>query len=603
MKAMTPTPFRRRDLLQWGLSAGVASLLMGVSAFAGEIPASFVLTNGRVYTVNAEQPWAEAIAIRDDRIVAVGSDEEIAAFVGPSTRSADLSGRMVMPGLVDTHLHVMLGAAAKSGVWVAEIPTVDGVLKAIGDYARSHPNRDIIFGWGYGYSLFGPEGPSRERLDRAVPDRPAFIVREDGHSAWANTKALALAGIDASTPDPSPPAGVFGRDAAGNPTGAINGGPANLWTMTRLPGAITTASLEQAARPIFEHITELGITTVFDAGAPVATKESFRFLTDYDRNKGLPFRYFASHYINSASQAEDAISTLKSLDREFRTDNFRLQALKITVDGVVENRKAAMLEPYDDGTGSGALNFTPEVISSLSQQAAADGYDIYMHTLGDRAVRVGLDVAAAVRKAGHADTMITLSHCQIVDPEDRSRFKASDVVINSTGGWMTPYPGDVEVLGDRASQEFPLRSMINDGVLFVNSSDFPATPVIDPFTHLEVSITRREPGADPAQPAKNPDSALTFSEAIEAYTINGATMLKMEEEIGSLEPGKKADLIVLNQNLAKIPANRIHSTKVLLTMMNGKVQHDFLYGWGYSNDAPSVEFSTGFAGIHRHEHD
>ncbi len=579
-----------------------AFLLLWAGPALADEPADYILTNAKVYTANPQQPWAEAVAVRGDRIIGVGSDKEVEALAGPETRKADLKGLMVMPGLVESHLHVMLGAVAKSGVWVAEIPTKEGVVEAIGEYARKHPEKKVIFGWGYGSELFGPEGPPKELLDQAVPDRPAYIVREDGHSAWANSKALEMAGIDKDTPDPAPPAGTFGRDAGGNPTGAINGGPANLWTISRLPGAITAESIRAAAGPMMEQVSELGITTVFDAGIPVATQEALDFLAETEKSGGLPFRYFASHYINDPAQAATAIEKLKALDKKYSGGNLQLKTLKITTDGVVENRKAAMIKPYNDGSGSGALNFEPEVISELSVQAAGEGYDIYMHTLGDLAVRVGLDAAEAVREAGFNDTIVTLSHCQIVDPADFPRFAKNKVFINSTGAWMYTYDDQEDILGERGALEYPYRTMMDEGVLFVNSSDFPATPIIDPFTHMEVSMTRRTPGDDPDETRKNPQSAITLDEAIAAYTINGAKMLRMEDEIGSIETGKRADLIVLDRNLADIPPGDIHRTQVLMTMMDGRVLHDFRFGWGDSKDAPSFQFQTGFAGIQCHQH-
>ena len=571
----------------------------GVSAVAQQA-ADYVFNNGRVYTVDPSAPWAQAVAVKGNSIVFVGSDKEAQEFIGPQTRVGDLAGRMLMPGLVETHLHVMLGAVATSGVWLAGITSVDEVQAKIREYAAAHPNLEVIFGWGYGNVLFGPQGPSKELLDAAVSDRPAFIVREDGHSAWANSKALKAAGINRDTPDPSPPAGVFGRDAEGNPTGAINGGPANLWTAKRLPGLINDEGLRAAAEPLFEHISELGITSLFDAGAPIATEASFDFLVNYDEADGLPVRYTASHYINDAGDAAGAIAELKRLSGTYESPKFRITTLKITTDGVVENRKAAMLSPYADVDSNGALNFEPQVINDLAVDAARNGYSVYMHTLGDRAVRAGLDAAESVRKAGFPETIVTLSHCQLVDADDFPRFAKANVFINSTGGWMQPYDGEEVVLGERADQTFPYRDMLDDGVIFVNSSDFPATPIIDPFSHLEISITRRALGAPMSAKAKNPDSALTVEQGIAAYTINGARMLELDEDIGTITVGKRADLIVLDRNIAEISHNKIHETQVMMTMMDGKMQHDFLFDWGDSVDAPDVEFATGFGGIHQH---
>lgn len=174
------------------------------------------------------------------------------------------------------------------------------------------------------------------------------------------------------------------------------------------------------------------------------------------------------------------------------------------------------------------------------------------------------------------------------------------VLINSTGGWMRRFEGEETALGKRIEAEYPLRPMIDRGVLFVNSSDFPATPYIDPMTHMGVSMTRRPPGANPGDSPKNPKSALTFDEAVRAYTINGAKLLRLEDKIGSIETGKRADLIVLDRNIAEIPANEIHKAQVLMTMMDGKPRHDFAFGRGDAEDDPPISFTAGFGSVQPH---
>jgi len=551
-----------------------------------QVVADYVLTNGKIYTVDADQPWAQAIAISGNKIAFVGSSSDAVAYIGEKTNVADLSGRLLLPGLIDSHLHGLMGAAASSGVWVAGISNVDELLVAIRDYANENSDKDVIFGWGYGLELFGPEGPTKELLDKAVPDRPAYIVRGDGHSAWANTKALELAGVDRNTPDPAPPAGVFGRDADGNPTGAINGGPANIWMVENLPGAITSESIAAAATPMLNAISEEGITTIFDAGAPISTDAAFQTLVDLDDSGDLPQRYLASHYINAAHQANDAIARLKELDQKYRSENFSVIALKITTDGVVENRKAAVWDPYLDGSGNGSLNFAEKDVIRLSVDAAREGYDIYLHTLGDRAVSVGLDAADAVRDAGFTDVHYTLSHVQMIDENDYPRFKPADVFINSTGGWwvFAAEEQELAILGDRANNEYSYRNLIDEGVLLAMGSDFPADARINPWIHIDGAVNRRSYQLPKSSNIKNPSNRITVKEAIESYSINGAKLLHMEDKIGSLEVGKMADLIVVDQNVLEIPSDQIHKTRVLMTMMDGKVWHDVIFGWGDSTD-------------------
>jgi predicted amidohydrolase YtcJ len=222
----------------------------------------------------------------------------------------------------------------------------------------------------------------------------------------------------------------------------------------------------------------------------------------------------------------------------------------------------------------------------MSVDAARAGYDVYMHTLGDRAVSLGLDAAEAVRKAGFNETHITLSHAQLVAEKDFPRFKAADVFINSTGGWWYYFDEEAEeaALGDRTNQEYPYRYMIDDGVLFVQGSDFPADPRINPFVHIEGSVTRHYYEFPQSSKIKNPTNRLSVKEAVESYTINGAKLLRMEDDIGSVEVGKLADLIVVDQNIMEIDPKQIHRTRVLMTMMDGKVWHDVVFGWGDSKD-------------------
>lgn len=548
--------------------------------------ADYVLTNGKIYTVNEKKPWAEAIAVQGNKIVFVGSSKDVQSFVGKETRVGNLEGKLVTAGLVDSHLHAISGAAANSGVWVAGISDVKTVLATIRKFADENPERKVIFGWGYGLDLFGPEGPSKELLDKAVSDKPVYIVRGDGHSAWANTKALELANVDKNTPDPAPPAGVFGRDKDGNPTGAINGGPANAWMINHLPGAITPESIGYTAQPMLNAISELGITTLFDAGAIIATDASFQTLVNIDNAGKMPMRYFASHYINASYQAKDAIKRLIELDSTYKSPNFSIIALKVTTDGVVENRKAALFEPYNDGSGSGALNFPEEEVIRMSIDAAKEGYDLYFHTLGDRAVSLGLDAAEAVRKEGMDETHITLSHVQLVAKKDYPRFKEADVFINSTGGWWSFFSeeGERAALGDRVYDEYPYRYMIDEGVILTQGSDYPADARINPFIHMDGSVNRRYFEFPPSMKVKNPTNRLSVKEAVESYTINGAKFLHMEDKIGSLEVGKLADLIILDKNFIENNPVNIHDSKVLMTMMDGKIWHDLIFGWGDSTD-------------------
>jgi predicted amidohydrolase YtcJ len=563
--------------------------------------ANYVLTNGKVYTVDKTQPWAEAVAIKGNKIIFVGSSADAKKLIGKNTKVADLGGRMVMPGIIDSHLHPMLAAIAGSGLRVTGT-TMDETLKEIAQYAKEHPEQEVIFGWGYHNDLFGAEGADKRLLDEIIPDRPVYIIRSDGHSAWANSKALEAAGVNKNTPDPAPPAGVFGRDASGHPTGAVNGAPANLWFMNNLPGVISVESLEGSTMSTLNDFSEHGITAAFDAGAPMATDVSYQTLDELAKTGQSPLRIQAGYYA-LAYDAESAVPRTIEFSKMYSSLNFSITALKITLDGVLENRKAAVFEPYLDTKDKGALNFPPEVAIRMAKEAAAAGLDIYMHTIGDRAVDLGLSIAEEVRAAGFKDTYVTLSHVQLVRKTDLPRFAKADVFLNSTSNWWQLADYYYSWLGkERTEYQSPYRSIIDEGVIFINGSDYPADPVFNPFIHMEVAVTRQGIGTPKTQPVLTPGNELTIGEAIESYTSNGAKLLRMEDQIGTLGADKLADLIVLDQNVVEIDPKQIHKTKVLMTMMDGKVRHDVLFGWGDSVDhkAPDVNLDI-MCGHHGHD--
>jgi len=580
---------------------GLTAIVPGCADTAKEAvtasAADYVLTNGKVYTVNEKQPWAEAVVVKGNEIVFVGSTADAQKLIGENTKVADLGGRMVMPGMIDTHLHTMLASIAGSGLRVTST-TMDETLKEIAQYAGKHPERKVVFGWGYHNDLFGPEGADKRFLDEIVPDRPVYIVRSDGHSAWANSKALEAAGVDNNTPDPAPPAGVFGRDANGNPTGAVNGAPANAWFVNHLPGVVSVESLKESTISTLNDFSEHGITGCFDAGAPIATDVSYQTLDELTKAGQSPLRIRAGYYA-LAYEAESAVNRASEFSKMYRSPGFAVTTLKITVDGVLENRKAAVFEPYLDTNNRGTLNFAPEVAIRMAKEAAAARLDVYMHTIGDRAVDLGLTVAEELRAAGFDDTHVTLSHVQLVRKTDLPRFAKADVFLNSTGQWWQLTDYYYSWLGkERTEYQSPYRSIIDEGVIFINSSDYPADPVFNPFIHMEVALTRQGVGTPKTQPVLTPGNELTIGEAIESYTINGAELLRMEDQIGTLEAGKLADLIVLDQNLVEIDPKQIHKTKVLMTMMDGTVRHDVLFGWGDSVDqkAPDVDLGRDLLG-------
>lgn len=559
------------------------------SVFAATVAADYVLTGGKVYTVNAKQPWAQAIAVKGDRIVYVGDDAGAKKYVGKSTRTVDLGGRMILPGLVESHIHLLVGAVTSSGVHLGMDDTPDSVVRKVVDFAKANPARQVIFGASYNALIFDGNGPNKAALDAVMPDRPVFIFDHTLHSAWVNLKTLQLAGITKDTKDP--PGGRYARDAAGEPTGWIVGSPASVPILKTLK-AVDEESVLAILPNLVRGLTEFGFTAAMDYGSPVGTEESFRAVIRLDRNGGLPLHLALTHLVNTPALAVAAVETQRRYSREFKSKNVSLSMLKVIDDSVLENEKAALMKPYVDGTQAPPY-FTPEQLLALYRCAALAGQGVAVHALGDKAVRDALDAAEVIRKSGDKKLRIIVSHAQFIQPQDRPRFGQLNVVLQTTGNWANVQP-TYDRLIDKEQDEtlqFPFRTVVHTGGILALGADWPATPGgfvygVNPFINIYTAMHRQVPDALIADfgsanrvlpPA---DEVLTLDEAIRGYTINGAKAMGREKEFGSIEVGKKADLVMLDRNLFEVSHTELAGTKVLATMFGGKLVYDAVYGIG-----------------------
>ena len=552
--------------------------------------ADAVLRNGRIYTVNQARPWAEAVAVRGSEIVYVGDDSGAAALVGEDTEEIDLEGRLVLPGFVESHIHIMLGGAATAGLHLTIADSVEDVLRKLGEYAAANPTLPTLFGASYNSRMFGPEGRTKAMLDAVVPDRPVILLDDTLHSAWVNTKALEAAGITKDTPDP--PGGEYVRDPAGEATGAIDGGPAHLPVLLATD-AISSEAMTQSVPAILEALSEFGFTSAMDLGNPIATEAALQAMVDLDNEGKLPLRLSATYYVNTPELAETAVETLDGFAKRYRSDHFWLDTLKIVGDSVLENQAAAMLEPYDSTGERGTLYFEQNELDRMAIGAAELGYHTIIHACGDRATRAVLDTAEAVREAGHDDTIVTGTHVEMVHPDDAARFGALNVIAQTTPNWAVTYDSMVAHLGVERYQtrKQPFRRWVDGGAVVSLGADFPATPGgmefgVNPFNNIYAAMHRSNPPeirhefASSPEPLPPLDEVLTLEEAIRGYTINGAIQLGIEDQVGSIEVGKKADLILLSQNLFEIDPADIPRTTVLATMFDGEVVHDVVYELG-----------------------
>jgi len=552
--------------------AGLAScaVLFGALARAAENPADLILTNARIYTVNARQPWAEALAVRDAHIVAVGSANQMRAYWGEHTQVLDGGGRLVLPGFADCHVHFMGGALSLLGVALQDVKTVAEIQKRVKEFAAAHPERAWIVGRGWSYDVFGEAAlPDKKYLDEVVPDRPVLLGGYDGHTSWANSKALEKAGITKETPDP--PNGKIVRDPkTGEATGALKESAARL-----VAKAVPEPSREerlQALRLAMAEANKVGVVRVHSAGG------DFEHLDLYDelrKNGQLTLRFYIAYFLNPPELTPAEIETAEQARKTYHDDWIEGGAIKTMLDGVVESHTAAMLEPYtDDPSVSGKLFWDPAKYKSAVLQLNQRGFQVFTHSIGTLAVRTALDAFEAAERAGaNHDLRDRVEHIETITPQDIPRFGKLGVIASMQPLHSYPDADTLKVWArnagpERVAHAWPWREILDGGGKLAFGSDWPVV-TLNPWQGVQTALTRQTREGDPPG-GWVPKERISLPETIKAYTLDAAFAGHREQAEGSLEPGKLADFIVLDKDLFKIPANQTSQEKVLLTVIGGK---------------------------------
>ena len=530
--------------------------------------ATLVLTNAAVYTVDAARSWAEAVAVLDGRIAFVGSAADARAWVGPGTRVVDLAGRMLLPGLIDSHVHLISGGLVEPACDLSSAESQVQVEDKVRGCAEALRGAAWVVGRGWALPIFKEAHPRKELLDQLVPDRPALLTAADGHSTWANSKALAAAGIDKTTPDP--PQGRIERDpGTGEPTGTLREAASAL-VRARIPPA-THADYVRGLRRGQAEANRLGITSIDEARA---SEDLLRAYSELDRSGALTLRVVAS-LGTDPKQGEAQVDDLVRQRRDYAGKRLRPIAAKIYADGVLESRTAAVLEPYLDAPGERGLpNFEPEALDRLVTRLDKDGFQVHTHAIGDRGIRMTLDALEAAQRAnGRRDSRHHIAHIELFDPADLPRFRRLGVIANFQALWAQADEYIVKLTEPKLGPErsrwlYPIGSVAASGAMIAGGSDWPVSS-LNPLDALEVGVTRRPPG-DTRAPAWIPEERVDLATMIAAYTSVGAYVCRQERETGSIEVGKAADLVVLDHNLFAIPASEIHGAKVLWTLLDGR---------------------------------
>ncbi len=536
--------------------------------------ATLVLLNGRIWTENPKQPESEAIAIEGNRIIAVGSSSAIEKLAAPDCRVIDLGGRRVLPGFNDAHVHLFAGGASLISVQLADANSADEFRHRIGDYARSLPKGTWIRDGIWDHQRWSPAAlPTHELIDAVTPDNPVFVWRLDGHMALANALAMKLAGLDHNTKDV--PGGEIVRDEHGNPTGILKDQATSLVERVIPPTSERErdAALEAALHEAASH----GVTSVqnmWDSPADVYSAAKFRELQKFARAGRLTVRIYNSNPLRDWKSLADA-----GVQAAFGSPVLRMGNLKSFADGALGSETAWMEAPFADRPGYSGLA-SADLMDSAAMYASIQGADraglqVSIHAIGDRAISTVLDLfERAEREDGPADRRFRIEHVQHLRPEDAGRFAPLGIVASmqpyhaiDDGRWAQKELGPV-----RIHSSYAWRLLLDHGAMLAFGSDWPVAP-LDPLMGIYAAATRRTlDGKNPQ--GWVPEQRITVAQAVHAYTIGSAYAEHQEQVKGSLEPGKLADLVVLTDDIFRMPAADLDKVRIYMTVFDGTVLYE-----------------------------
>lgn len=562
----------------------VVVVILATTAVAAE-KADYVFKNGAIYTIDSKNPQAQAIAITGKYITYVGTNNGVRAFVGDKTQVIDLKGQMLLPGFVDSHIHPTLAMFA--GGADLQFDSLEEVLASVKKWADAHPDAPVIRGYGWRYTLFPTTGPIKADLDKLFPDRPVLLIAIDVHSAWINSKAMELAGVNAKTPDPVPGFSYFQRDLkTGEPTGWVVETPAEQAVLAKLTPPTPEAQIAAMAE-LLPNFSAAGITAVFEAGiATMPTETGYDGYQQLEKENKLPVRVVGTYYWNNP-ETKDPIATVLKLQNKYNSELVQVKTLKIMMDGGEAQHTAVLLKPYYDRPGFNAeYLLDPKLVEAAVLKAQQHGVDTHCHCYGDAAIRTYLDIVAEAEKQyPNSPSRHTIAHSLLITDQDVPRFKELNVTMQTSPQWITPDPYSeklTQILGnDVVNAEWArMNSVSKAGGRLAFGSDWPAAGYFSsyrPLDAIQVALTRailpqyEKIQFTPIMPPAN--EIVTLDQALKAYTLDSAYVLDLETKVGSLEVGKDADIVVLEKDLYKIPPSAISTTKVKLTMMNGNITY------------------------------
>jgi predicted amidohydrolase YtcJ len=550
------------------LAVVALAILLVVAARTYQRP--LVLLNGKVYQDGGVSGAATALVVQDGQIEFIGSDEQALSLGRWDSKAIDLGGKLVLPGFLDAHVHPMFGAMMDSACQLHEVTTAQQLRDTL-NQCRSDESPEILLGFGLNQSLV--------KLDQSLfgdefDDQPVLLIAYDVHTAFLNRAGLNALGITAHTPDPDD--GLIGKDpGTSEPTGLLLDGALHS-VLIEIGNPSLLASVAML-REWIHHANELGYTSLLDAGGSPETAQFYQVLAQL----GLLDIRLHSAYVLAPTQP--GIPQLQALlgggsiqPSEWNASN----TIKLLIDGVIESNTGALEPGFGIEGEAPPPYFAPEQLNEIVIAADAEGIMVHMHATGDRAVNLAIDAVAAARaNNGEGGPIHTVAHAELIAPAAIPRLAPLNMVLNTTPIWIAPpdetYETYLEFVGEERTHWLqPLRSILNAGAPLSSGSDYPVTSN-NPFLAIETAVTRTD-ALGKSDRSFEPAERITVAEAIDGFTRHAARQLMQDERVGSLEPGKAADLIVVDQNLLEIPARDISETRVVLTVLNGRIvyRHD-----------------------------
>lgn len=531
--------------------------------------ADLALVNGRIWTGDETAPWVEAIAIKGHRILRLGSSAAIRPLLSQQTKIIDLGGRLAAPGFNDAHTHFLGGSLDLTEVNLNGARSLEQMQARVTEYARQHPDEVWVTGAGWEYSSFPAQRlPTRADLDAVVKDRPVYLRAYDGHTGWCNSKALELAGVTRATKFEG--FGEIVRDSNGEPTGVLKEGAQTL--VRRLVPNPSQARKLDALRQGMQLAASLGITSIQNASGSADDLALYQELL----SRGELTLRASVAFSMGRGLTEEKLQQMIALKQQYQNNAMlRAAAVKFVLDGVIESHTAAMIDAYsDDPKSKGEPAFTVETYNDLVTRCSRAGFQIYTHAIGDRAVRMALDAYEVIQRGlPKPDLRSRIEHIEVVSPTDIPRFAKLGVLAS-----MEPIHADPDTIDvwsravgtERVNRAFAWNELRQSGARLVFSSDWPATISVDPIRGLHNAVNRKTIEGKPTN-GWIPKQRITIEQALRAYTSAGAYASFEEKLKGKLKAGMLADIIVFSNDLFKIDPLKIHETRVVLTVFDGKI--------------------------------